>query len=63
MDDAEKDKLITDNKEEQNNIDNNTITTMNTIDENSMEDSIEEKLGETTIDDFDRIFDLDEKAG
>ena len=36
---------------------------MNTIDENSMEDSIEEKLGETTIDDFDRIFDLDEKAG
>lgn len=34
------------------------MTTTDTLDENS----IEEKLGETSIDDFDKIFDL-EKAG
>lgn len=61
LDDAEKSKFIAESQEEQINVNDNataaTIAT-NTLDENS----IEEKLGETSIDDFDKIFDL-EKAG
>ena len=61
LDDAEKDKFIAEDKEEQLNVNDNVtaaITSTDTLDENS----IEEKLGETSIDDFDKIFDL-EKAG